>query len=296
MNIKVLHGPQHHLTSAMFRRFVTVCNSSFRQFKRVPTFNSSHKWQLKPLLATGIAVGTVSVGTASVIALDASLAFPSDTTVSVDSSISPFPTSLSPEVNPNLTQLFSLLGHGLRYVTFLKFKVYGIGVYIASADINKARAVIQDAVKSLPECLSDPEGSTAVVQKLLDAKVQFAVRICPVRNTDYSHLKDGLIKSTLAHPLSKQHRDAVGEGLDELRKVFLGRKGSVPKNHLLYLEVLKDGSLLVSYENPKEATVVPMGTVKEPLVGQILMLQYLSGRKPLSEELRASCRDKMVVL
>lgn len=280
----------------MFRQFASVLRTSFRGQKLLLVLNSGARDHYKPLFATGVAFGLVSAASTSAIFLDAPTNFPPEASVTVDSSISPFPTALSPEVNPNLSQKYSLLGYGVRYVTFLSFKVYGIGAYIANTDVAKARRVIGDALRSDPGALTDPEESAKVVQKLLDEKVQFAVRICPVRNTDYSHLKDGLIKSTLAHPLSKAHRDDVGAGLDELRQVFLGRRGSVPKDHLLYLEVLKDGSLLVSYEDPKKAVVTPLGVVKEPLVGRILMLQYLSGRKPLSEELRRSCGEKLAVL
>lgn len=280
----------------MFRQFVSVLRTSFRGQKLVLVLNSTSRNHYRPLFATGVAFGLFSAATTSAIFLDAPSNFPPETSVTVDSSISPFPTSLSPEVNPNLSQKYALLGYGVRYVTFLSFKVYGIGVYIANSDIAKARRIVSEALRSDPGSLADPEESAKVIAKLLDEKVLFAVRICPVRNTDYSHLKDGLIKSTLAHSLSKTNRDVVGAGLDELRQVFQGRKGSVPKNHLLYLEVLKDGSLLVSYEDPKKAVVTPMGVVKEPMVGQILMLQYLSGRKPLSEELRRSCGEKLAVL
>lgn len=280
----------------MFRPVATAARRIFASPKLIRGVSSATRSHYRPVFAAGAAFGLVTVGATSAIFLDVPTAFPAETTVTVEQSISPFPTALSPEVNPNLTQSFSLLGHGVRYVTFLKFKVYGIGVYIADADVAKARSIVSDALGARADALSDPQESANVVQKLLDNHVRFAVRICPVRNTDYSHLKDGLIKSTLAHPMSKEHRDAVGAGLDELRQVFQGRKGSVPKNHLLFLEVLQNGSLLVSYEDPKRATVVPMGTMSEPLVGQILMLQYLSGKKPLSEELRKLCGSRMEVM
>ncbi|RCK64464.1 Altered inheritance of mitochondria protein 18, mitochondrial [Candida viswanathii] len=77
-----------------------------------------------------------------------------------------------------------------------------------------------------------PEQSAEAVGKLLDNDVEFMARISPVRNTDFNHLKDGLIKSILAHPKSKELKEDLAPGLEQLRKAFT-RKGSVPKNHLL---------------------------------------------------------------
>lgn len=219
--------------------------------------------------------------------------------VAVDSSISPFPTMLISANQTNLHTNFQLLGYGVRTVTFVNFKVYGIGLYIASEDVDKTRKILSPSYlssfgtenHSLSELLSHPEFSTEIVSKLLNENVKFAVRICPVRNTDFNHLKDGLIKSILAHPESKDNKEIVGNGLEELRNVFSGFRGSVPKNHLLWLEILQQGKLSVSYEDPVKNKLTNMGQVNEPMISKILFLQYLSGSKPLSKPLRKSCTD-----
>ncbi|CUM48372.1 unnamed protein product [Debaryomyces tyrocola] len=224
--------------------------------------------------------------------------------IAVDSSISPFPTALISANQTNLNTDFQLLGYGVRSVTFVNFKVYGIGLYIANDDVSKTKKILSPDYlstfgtenHSLRELLSDPEFSAQLISKLLNENVRFAVRISPVRNTDFNHLKDGLIKSILAHPESKENKEIVSNGLEELRNVFSGYRGSVPKNHVLWLEILKQGSLSISYENPVKNELISMGQVKEPIISKLLFLQYLSGKKPLSEPLRKSCNDGFIGL
>lgn len=214
-------------------------------------------------------------------------------TVTVDSSISPFPTFIRQLEQKNVHNDFLLLGYGVRSVTFVGFKVYGIGLYLNKNDVPTVQKYLGGVTKQ--QLLEDSQ-SSELISKLLDNDVKFLVRINPVRNTDYGHLKDGLIKSILAHPLSKENREPVGAGLEELRQVFLGHRGSVPKDHLLFLEIVKGGRLSVSYQNTKTGQIIEMGTVNEPLISKALFLQYLSGKKPLSEPLRQSCVDGLVGL
>ncbi|KAL6453142.1 AIM18 Altered inheritance of mitochondria protein 18 [Candida maltosa Xu316] len=199
----------------------------------------------------------------------------------VDSSLTPFPAEI--KKSTHFENDFKLLGHGMRSVTFVSFKVYGVGLYIAEKDIPKASKILT----SLSGQIEDPVQSVQVVEKLLDNDVKFLVRLSPVRNTDFNHLKDGLIKSILAHPKSKEIKEELAPGLDQLRKAF-SRKGSVPKNHLLYLEIIDGGKLSVSYDHPGKE-FYKMGVVESPLISRQLFLQYLSGPKPLSESLRQSC-------
>lgn len=206
--------------------------------------------------------------------------------VEVDSSVDPFPFDL--KKNENVDTDYELLGFGVRSVTFVGFKVYAVGVYIAKQDREKAKNIMSKYI-GLDQHLHDPDQSTRIVNDLLENGVKFAVRICPVRNTDYNHMKDGFIKSILAHPKAKEFRDEVGQGLQELRTIFQLRKGTVPKNHVMLLQVLEGGKLNISYQNTSNGKCIDLGTVNEPLVSNLLLLQYLSGKKPLSAPLRDSC-------
>ncbi|KAI3402874.2 AIM18 [Candida oxycetoniae] len=265
------------------------------------------------------------------ILLDSSIAA---NEVKVDDSISPFPTRIPK--SSNVSQNFALLGHGVRSVTFVSFKVYGIAIYIAESDIPQAREILRSYAKahpsppspaptpsdtasslvqsSLTESLANPVHSEEVVSLLLSHNIRFLLRLSPVRNTDFNHLKDGLIKSILAHSTikeaSEEKKQELSKGLDELRDCFGKTRGSVPKDDLLVMEQLQNGELAIAYvghkkkkdkdgneekEKDKNSLIVrKMGIVHEPLVARTLLLSYLSGKKPLSDSLKKSCMDGLV--
>lgn len=197
--------------------------------------------------------------------------------VIVDKSLDPFPTKLSN---------FKLIGHGMRSVTFLGFNVYGIGIYFDENNSKQVKNILGDY--DLTTDLNN-EKSVEIISKIIDT-TDFRIRISPVRNTDFNHLKDGFIKSILSSPLKKEYGDKANEGLDEIRNIFKNFKGSVPKNHILLLST-NNGSLSFTYENTKTGEIKEIGKVNEKVVSKLLLLCYLSNAKPLSESLRTSCNQ-----
>lgn len=206
--------------------------------------------------------------------------------VTVDSSISPFPTEITSK-NSTVSSPHSLIASGVRSVTFVGFKVYGVGLYVSTKDEPKIATTVQQYVKKYgrdaSDLLNDKEISQEIVADISES-VPFAIRITPVRNTDFGHLRDGFVKSILASPMAKTIREEVAEGIQQLRAVFLGFKGSVPKDHSMWV-VSRDGKLTISYEE-KEGKFKELGTVNEPSIGKVLLVLYLSSVKPLSEPLR----------
>ena len=220
--------------------------------------------------------------------------------IDVDSAISSFPTVI-PHAEYS-KEPFELVGHGVRSVTFIGFKVYGIGIYIAQRDIPKALEILKqfsinnpvlpddDSYVGVAKAIIDnPSESDQVVYDLLDNGVRFLSRVSPLRNTDFNHLKDGLIKSILSGHKDVDTKQQLNQGLEELKAVFNGFRGSVPKDDVLVMEMLLNGSLALSHVNQKLGEVKKMGVVKNPLIGKTLMWKYLSSTKPLSESLRQSC-------
>ncbi|KAI5963414.1 AIM18 [Candida theae] len=220
--------------------------------------------------------------------------------IDVDDSISAFPTVIPSAEYSH--EPFELVGHGVRTVTFLGFKVYGIGIYINQHDIPQALEILKEFSinnPALPDdegvihvakaIIDNPSESDQVAYDLLDNGVRFLARVCPVRNTDFNHMKDGLIKSILSGHKNVDTKQQLNQGLEELKSVFSGFRGSVPQNDLLVLEVLRTGELALSYVNQKSGEVKKMGVVGNPLIGKTLMWKYLSSTKPLSESLRKSC-------
>lgn len=204
----------------------------------------------------------------------------------------------------NYSTAYDLLGYGSRYVTFLNFRVYTLGLYIATEDVNKIPTVLDSKYLSqtfidtdptkpheqnVLEALKDKEKSKILISNFLDSNVRLLARITPVRNTDFGHLKDGLVKSIMASGVKDE---ALADGLQELRGAFQ-RNGSVPKNHNLILERLESGDLQIYYESVakgKEETV-EIGKVTNPIVSKLLFLQYLSGG--LSPDARDTAVEKM---
>lgn len=233
----------------------------------------------------------------------------SESSVEVDKSVSPFTVVLSPPETLLATK-YTLLGFGPRSVTFLGFKVYALGIYVANEDLPLIPKILNstylcktfldtDSAKSHSEnvgaALKDATKSRVLVGSLIDGGVRFMAKITPIRNTDFNHLKDGLVKSILNHPECQKNQEAVSRGLQELKNAFT-RKGSVPKNDDLIIELQANGSLQLSYRSRKQNECMMLGRVDEPLIGKFLFSQYLGGDKPLSPPTRETFAQKVKTL
>lgn len=238
--------------------------------------------------------------------------------VSVDNSINPFPTTIQSTRDSHLN--FSLIGYGVRKVTFIKFKVYGLGIYIANQDIGKLLEVLNSEFLSkafidkidpskthkenLLAALKDPKVSEILVNSLLDADVRFMVRIVPLRDTDFNHLRDGFIKSCVRNKFIKDRfPDKLTDGVDEIREVFKKYRAKCPKNHVLLVETDSEGKTSFVYENygktPENGAVkevVDLGTVQENLVSKAILLNYFTGSNPIDETTRQTCIEEIANL
>lgn len=226
--------------------------------------------------------------------------------VEVEKGLDPFPTMLSKAEYPVKAD-YTLLGYGTRAVTFLSFKIYGCGIYAATEDLELIPKVFDskflssafidfDKSKSHREnlklALENPEISRVLISNLLDSRIKLLVKITPIRNTDFNHLRDGLIKSIIAHSESKTDEVRLNVGLDQFRDAF-SRRGSVPKNDDLLLELQSDGSLQLYHHSKKTGESHTLGKVTEPFIGKLLLEQYLSGPKPLSPSTKESVADRI---
>lgn len=201
---------------------------------------------------------------------------------------------------------YDLVGQGVRNVSFLKFKVYLLGVYLAREDQGLLRRVFNSKylesfyekdqetghhVQNLEHALRDPSTSDLLWGNALGAGVRFAARICALRNTDLSHLRDGFVRTITNSPACKaldtERRTELDAGLADLRAVFNSYRANAKKNSLVYMELNADGSLDVSaelWDGKTHSARHHMGTVAEPLVGRILFTSYLSANKPLVQD------------
>ncbi|KAK0539083.1 hypothetical protein OC842_001100 [Tilletia horrida] len=140
-------------------------------------------------------------------------------------------TDLPLRLRPISTQTeLSLVGLGVRTVSFLKVRVYVAGVYLAESRTSAPR--------------SGPQASAEeVLRNLLDAGTPLVVRIVPVRSTDFNHLRDGFTRSVQARlkaarkagALGPEADEALARSLQELKALF--PPSSLPKGAALDLVV-----------------------------------------------------------
>lgn len=206
--------------------------------------------------------------------------------IDVDSAIDPFEKSLTSKELPFLATDHKLIASGVRSVTFLGFKVYGVGLYISAKDEPKLKSLVKELLKAHPEMtvqslLDDKKLSQELIDKISQV-VPYAVRITTIRNTDFGHLKDGLTKSLLASPMAKEHREDVAKGIEQLRDVFLAFRGSFPKNRNLWL--VSDTHNIRLHNTIK--VIEDMGILSESILSRVFLVSYLSNLQPLSEPLR----------
>ena len=105
---------------------------------------------------------------------------------------------------------YTLLGLGIRKVSFLRVQVYVVGLYVKTADLSTlqnhlintvnptASALIPNEKKDLRESLLDPEKSNKIWESILAKNgmdgVDMAFRVVPCRGTDFKHLQDGWMR------------------------------------------------------------------------------------------------------
>lgn len=298
--LKFLSKLQEHLCARSGEPHSLPCNlsfemmnmwSQFNRYKQISKFGSIfgtfvgfQKSSSRIISASVVGVSATLFLSGAIIGNDSSTQ--SLNGVDVDSAIDPFKTRLSSKELPFLKTDHKLIASGVRSVTFVGFKVYGVGLYISAKHEKKLnnilkRILAENPDKTILSILNDKGLSQKAVDEI-SQEVPYAVKITPIRNTDFGHLKDGLTKSILANPMAKNHREEVALGVEELRNVFLGFRGSFPKNSDLW--VVSDTKNIRMYHNIKGGEF--MGTIVEPMIARVLLVSYLSSIQPLSEPLR----------
>lgn len=138
---------------------------------------------------------------------------------------------------------YTLLGLGIRTVSFLSIQVYVVGLYIAKSDIPalqqrlvsqtaqpalsgvpngsaiKATSLVPGEREDLKNLLLDTEKGEEVWGEILkEGGIRTAFRIVPTRNTDFLHLRDGWVRAITgraqlanakAKDLAKQNPEAA---------------------------------------------------------------------------------------
>ncbi|KAG8534088.1 uncharacterized protein KY384_000931 [Bacidia gigantensis] len=219
---------------------------------------------------------------------------------------------------------YQLLGLGVRKVSLFRIEVYVVGIYVAKSDIAKLQAglvktavgpgastLVQGEKEDLRKQLLDGKGSERVWGEVLRQKgVRSAVRIVPVKNTNFGHLRDGWIRGIDARGKGEEYSDESFKSSVANFKAMMGGKGSVATGRTLLLERGVGGALKAWVEEDA-ALAVPgapylltgkgdrmtfLGKVEDERVSRLVWLGYISGENPASEAARQSVVDGVIDL
>ncbi|KAM0254409.1 hypothetical protein ACHAQJ_006812 [Trichoderma viride] len=198
---------------------------------------------------------------------------------------------------------YTLVGLGVRTVTFLGIQVYMAGFYVATQDIAKLQRYLVKKINShattlipaekdaLRKALRDAtEGEETWDALLREAGCRSIFRIIPVKDTDFPHLRDGFVRAIAARSQRNEayNDEAFGVAMKDFKALF--NRGSVQKRQELLLCRDEKGALSVMYNAGKENDPKRelMGTFGEERLSRLLWLNYLAGSKVASEPARDS--------
>lgn len=193
---------------------------------------------------------------------------------------------------------YTLVGLGMRTVTFIGIEVYLVGYYVATQDIASIHAKLVKEIspiattlvpserEELKRRLLDPKESEKLWLDILrDIKPRSVFRIAPVKDTDFHHLRDGFVRAITGRTQSNAQEygdEAFGDAMKEFRALF--NRGKVPKRGEMLMLRDAQGKLTIVYGDGKKGTEkITMGSVVDERVSRALWMNYLGGTPIASE-------------
>src|SRR5579871_4932971 len=181
---------------------------------------------------------------------------------------------------PGLSEQLRLVAWGTRTVSFLGIKVYNVGLYIPETQVPVLPSYAQSTVDANP---------WAPLIRIYECPM--LLRIIPVRNTDYAHLRDGFVRSTL----TRMKMEGEDEERDRTRDDAVAQfKALFPRQKMKkgeVLTVLKKGHELRLYagENMEE----DLGVVRNDDLARGLLSAYLVGDNVVSPDLQKNLQKRV---
>ncbi|PFH53374.1 hypothetical protein AMATHDRAFT_137727, partial [Amanita thiersii Skay4041] len=188
-----------------------------------------------------------------------------------------FPTSLTVPAKVKIPPL-TLVGLGVRTVSFLGIKVYSVGFY---ADLN-------DPTLKIPKDMLPEEKIKHLVRN-----TACVVRIVPTRSTSYTHLRDAFMRALQSRmtkakaegALTEEQAQAIASPMRKLKSIF---PNSSLSKHAAF-DVFLTAPML-----SKQRTLVfrDLGAIESDWVATELVLHYFEGNAP-SPALKKSVLEKL---
>jgi hypothetical protein len=273
--------------------------------------DANAKFQGKPVV--------VAAGGAKLLAHDEKSGEDIELVPTGTSSVPHFPRTIhlpTPGAVSDAETEYTLLGLGIRSVSFLSIQVYVVGLYVQTSSLAAlqarliknanplASALIPGEKEKLRDSLLEAEESYEIWDTLLKDTsngISTAIRVVPTRNTDFNHLKDGWVRGITTRIQSasqkgdKQFNDeSFGASMKEFTSLFSG-KGKAPKETVLLLTRNSQGRLGVLYQG-KDGKLEDFGGVLDERISRLIWLGYLGGKNVSSEGARKGVVDGIVEL
>jgi hypothetical protein len=211
---------------------------------------------------------------------------------------------------------YTLIGLGIRTVSFLKIQVYVVGLYVSTSSLSKIQARLIKRVNPLATtllpgekdelrtALLDAENSYVIWDTLLkdsSAGLNTAFRVVPTRGTDFQHLRDGWIRGIIAKTQAASQRgdkefsdESFGKSVKGFSAIF-GGKGKAPKGSVVLLARDGHGKLDMLHQASDEQ-ITHLGSVDDERISRLIWLGYLGGKTVSSEAARKEIIDGIMAL
>ena len=246
-------------------------------------------------VVTGEDTELVSTGNSTVPFFPRTITLPTSSASTPNSTnLSTLPSAIAANSSETAkSEPYVLLGLGIRTVSFLSIQVYVVGLYVPQSDLPNlqqsltsyinplASALIPNEKATLKQSLLDPSASQEIWSAVLHGStpinssssssipastatpshtkpLRAALRIVPVRNTDFAHLRDGWVRGitsrtqTAARTGSHEFDDErFGTAMRDFKALF-GGKGRAPKGSVMILARDADGKLEILMKEERE--------------------------------------------
>jgi hypothetical protein len=211
---------------------------------------------------------------------------------------------------------YTLIGLGIRTVSFLSIQVYVVGLYVKTTSLAKIQSRLVKRVNSLATtllpgerdelrtALLDPENSYTIWDTLLRETsngLETAFRVVPTRGTDFQHLRDGWVRGITAKTQAASQRDdkqfndeSFGKSMQEFNALF-GGKGKAPKGSVVLLTRDGSGKLELMHQGSDEQ-ISHLGSINDERISRLIWLGYLGGKTVSSEAARKEIINGIMAL